>query len=103
MYLIGLYYPIIINSRYILIKQCWRAHLLRRSIVITKQKFKSSEETRVDVDVHFRKSITDTIFSFNPNRPNRPIEVDAGKFQTLNIDDAQWEYIHDESSFHVIP
>jgi hypothetical protein len=56
-----------------------RLFSLRRGIVLKRHKFKSSEDTKVDVDVHQRK-FTDAIFSPSPLRADRPLEVDSNKY-----------------------
>ena len=49
-----------------------RGLFLRQNVVLKRHKFKSSEDTKVDSDIHQRK-FTDAIFSPSPLRADRPL------------------------------
>lgn len=49
-----------------------RVSAIRRGIVLNKQRFKTAEETKVDVDIH-QKKFSEAIFSPSPLRADRPL------------------------------
>lgn len=68
---------------------------ISQGVVFKRQRFRQSEETKVDVDVHQRKFI-DTVYTPSALREERPYDLNINRFKTLDLDNAGWKEIHNK-------